>query len=172
MNGSGSLRYRQSENGLPMGKAGPAGMCRNTSNRQSGRPASSTRTRVPGSSVRRLARTQPAEPPPTMTTSNRSSGMRRDATSEAARKPRRASVGSGVVRDNLHGKPVPARPGRIGGELVRQLAGAAVREVEPNGRAECARGPELAPQALDVVPDGRIGGVAEVLDPMPDHAPR
>src|ERR1044072_843606 len=52
-------------------------MCRKTSKRQSGRPASRTSTRVPGSSDSRLASTQPAPPPPTMTKSNRSSIERR-----------------------------------------------------------------------------------------------
>ena len=38
-----------------------------TSQRESGRPASSTSTDVDGSAERRLASTLPAEPPPTMT---------------------------------------------------------------------------------------------------------
>src|SRR3954470_15855779 len=42
-----------------------------TSNRKSGRPASRTRTRTDGSADSRLARTQPADPPPTMTKSYR-----------------------------------------------------------------------------------------------------
>ncbi len=37
-----------------------------TSHSESGRPASSTSTRVDGSALSRFASTQPAEPPPTM----------------------------------------------------------------------------------------------------------
>src|SRR6516162_2662455 len=44
-------------------------MWMNTSNGSSGRPASSTRTRLPGSALSRFASALPAEPPPTMTKS-------------------------------------------------------------------------------------------------------
>src|SRR5271165_5552790 len=47
-----------------------------TSHRQSGRPASSTSTRFAGSALSRLASALPAEPPPTMTKSYRTSAMR------------------------------------------------------------------------------------------------
>src|SRR5262245_48495250 len=50
-----------------MGRA--AGMWMNGSTLKSERPASSTRTDVPGSALRRLARAQPALPPPTITKS-------------------------------------------------------------------------------------------------------
>src|SRR6478735_1493004 len=51
-------------------------MCTNGSIRQSEWPASRTRTLVPGSAERRLASAQPAEPPPTITTSYRSARIR------------------------------------------------------------------------------------------------
>ena len=44
-------------------------MWMNTSHDQSGRPASSTSTLLPGSAESRLASTLPAEPPPTITKS-------------------------------------------------------------------------------------------------------
>src|SRR5262245_53802061 len=46
-------------------------MWMNGSSRQSDRPASRTRTRRLGSALSRFARTHPADPPPTMTTSHR-----------------------------------------------------------------------------------------------------
>ena len=48
MNGSGSERYAQSYRLEPIGNVSAAGMWRKTSKRQSGRPASSTSTRVDG----------------------------------------------------------------------------------------------------------------------------
>ncbi len=50
-----------------MGYGSAAGMWMNGSIRKSDRPASSTRTDVPGSALSRLASAHPAEPPPTMT---------------------------------------------------------------------------------------------------------
>ena len=44
-------------------------MWMNRSQMKSGRPASSTSTVVPGSTLSRLANAEPAEPPPTMTKS-------------------------------------------------------------------------------------------------------
>src|SRR2546423_2946526 len=46
-----------------------------TSKRESGRPASRTRTRIDGSALSRLASAQPADPPPTMTKSYRPVAM-------------------------------------------------------------------------------------------------
>ena len=50
-----------------MGNDSAAGMWMNTSKRQSRRPASNSSTEVLASALSRLASTQPAEPPPTIT---------------------------------------------------------------------------------------------------------
>src|SRR6185436_7029582 len=99
-------------------------MCRKTSKRQSGRPASSTSTRVPGSSESRFASTQPADPPPTITTSNRSSIERRSYQRGARR---RALLRGGNDAD---GQAMAAGAGVVGGEAVGELARAAVEVVE------------------------------------------
>src|SRR5512144_248859 len=123
-------------------------MWRNTSNRQSGRPASRTRTLVPGSSLRRLARTLPAEPPPTMTTSNRCGTGRM----LAVQLPHREAMAAGSVD--------------IGLEPVAELARPAVGEVEADGRGDRPALEELDPQLDDVVADRGVGRVAELLDPV------
>src|SRR4051794_23571586 len=58
-----------------MGNASAAGMWMKTSQDQSGRPASSTRTRLEPSADSRFASALPAEPPPTMMKSKRPSVM-------------------------------------------------------------------------------------------------
>src|SRR5574338_632977 len=127
-------------------------MCRKTSKRQSGRPASSTRTRVPGSSDRRFASTQPAEPPPTITTSKRSSiGSR-----SYRLRPPAGSVNGCVAR------------GR-GDQAGSPLSGTGVGVVEAERRGERAALPVLLPQPNDVVADRGVGRIAEVLDAVADH---
>ncbi len=60
-----------------MGNGSAAGMWMNGSIFQSEWPASRTRTLVPESAESRFASAQPAEPPPTMTTSYRSLAIAR-----------------------------------------------------------------------------------------------
>src|SRR5512135_209768 len=122
-----------------------------TSNRQSGRPASRTRTRVPGSSVRRLASTLPADPPPTMTTSKRS------------------DTRPILARQLPNGESVTARPVAVRAGVIGELARSAAPEVEPDRRAELALLPELLPQPRDVLADRRVGGVAEGLERAAEH---
>src|SRR5512143_3546013 len=126
-------------------------MWRNTSNRQSGRPASRTRTLVPGSSLRRWARTLPAEPPPTMTTSNRCGTGRM----LAVQLPDGEAMAAGSVDVRL--------------QPVAELPWPPVREVEPDRRGDRAAVEELDPQLRDVVTDRGISRVAELLDPMTNH---
>ena len=67
--GSGSDSYHQLYVRPVRGQVSAAGMWSRKSHRRSIGPASNTNTRVEGSALRRFANTQPAEPPPTMMTS-------------------------------------------------------------------------------------------------------
>src|SRR4051794_20034575 len=114
-----------------------------TSQRQSGRPASSTSTRVEASALRRLASAQPAEPPPTITKSEDAA----DLTLEG---------GDVLGRDRL-------RPPRVAGRDRHQQAAVLVDAVEQVRKPPEHEVPDAQRQvevALERLAQVRVAGAA------------
>src|SRR4051812_11836685 len=123
-------------------------MWRKTSKRQSGRPASRTRIRVEGSSESRFASTQPAEPPPTITTSKRSSAITRNLAGPGcgAAEILAGPTGRGPLvlrgRQDADGKPMATGAVGVRFETIGNLSRTPIGMVEPERRGERAAGPE------------------------------